>query len=56
MSISKPMTISKILQERFKERMEVVVFSKQVHGWIVRSEPKNVEANKDVEHCFQLSH
>jgi dienelactone hydrolase len=47
--------ITKILEERFKDKTGVVEFPKQQHGWMVRSDPKDPEANKDIESCFKLS-
>ena len=57
MRMSRPMApLAKILQKSFKERTEMVELSEQVQGWMVRSDPENVEANKEVEHCFQILH
>jgi len=54
--VKKNGAITKILAERFKDKTGIYEFPQQSHGWMVRSDPKNPEANKDVEQCFKLSH
>lgn len=48
--------VAKILLERFKDKSGVSEFAEQKHGWMVRSDPSDAAATKDVETCFKQSH
>jgi len=42
--------------DKYKDLAGSFEFPKQVHGWVIRSNPDNEEAKKDIETVFSMSH
>lgn len=48
--------LTKVLVEKWKDKAGVFEFPKQYHGWVIRADPDNEEAKKDIEAVFTMSH